>query len=235
MVKAIFLVLFSLMFSNAVHAKDLDCRKTDGNGKGWLPDFFSLDVSSDRKSVKVTRGKKQTFGNPDFKKSFLGSDFWSRGTGTSTMNEVYHYQVQLILKNNDQNYQLKMVQAGYRDLVVSGKCTEKTENPSKNNQNKTDSSAVKRNVTGWSDKVLCDNRYRWSRADYRKAIKQEIKLRGLDCNTVLKPSKETDSQAGPAGRKSRDFYMGVCAGFGVKEGTPAMESCIKSKPDPTGS
>ena len=65
------------------HAKVLSCDATKGDGKGWIPREFRIDLANDRKTAQVISPITEVFGAKPFEKSFLGSSLWSRGKGKS--------------------------------------------------------------------------------------------------------------------------------------------------------
>lgn len=127
---------------SSAHGSTLNCRKTDGDGLGWLPDRFSLSISKDRKKVQILEGRSDAFGNPDFKKSFMGSDFWSRGKGKTTSGQFRAYEIQLRLLENDTRYKLSRKAQGFYDIDVSGVCTTNGVSASTSRRTKSSSAGV---------------------------------------------------------------------------------------------
>ena len=108
--------------SIGVEAKVLSCEATKGNGRGWIPKAFQIDVSNDRKTANVISPVTDVFGAKPFEKSFLGSSLWSRGKGKSKMGEYYNYQLRLDLDSNDTEAKVVMTMQGYRDNELRFRC-----------------------------------------------------------------------------------------------------------------
>ena len=105
-----------------VEAKVLSCEATEGNGRGWIPREFRIDLANDRKTAQVISPITEVFGAKPFKKSFLGSSLWSRGKGKSDKGDYYNYQLQLDLDSNDTEARIRMTMQGYRDNELQFRC-----------------------------------------------------------------------------------------------------------------
>jgi hypothetical protein len=117
------LVATLLYFTSiGVEAKVLSCDATKGNGRGWIPKAFQIDVSNDRKTANVISPVTDVFGAKPFEKSFLGSSLWSRGKGKSKMGDYYNYQLRLDLDSNDTEAKIVMTMQGYRDNELQFRC-----------------------------------------------------------------------------------------------------------------
>jgi hypothetical protein len=117
------LVATLLYFTSiGVEAKVLSCEATKGNGRGWIPTAFQIDVSNDRKTANVISPVTDVFGAKPFEKSFLGSSLWSRGKGRSTKGDYYNYQLRLDLDSNDTEAKVVMTMQGYRDNELQFRC-----------------------------------------------------------------------------------------------------------------
>jgi hypothetical protein len=111
------LVATLLYFTSfGVEAKVLSCEATKGNGRGWIPKAFQIDVSNDRKTANVISPVTDVFGAKPFEKSFLGTSLWSRGKGKSKMGDYYNYQLRLDLDSNDTEAKVVMTMQGYPTL-----------------------------------------------------------------------------------------------------------------------
>ena len=117
------LVATLLCFTSiGVDAKVLSCEATKGNGRGWIPRAFRIDLADDRKTAQVISPTTEIFGAKPFEKSFLGSSLWSRGKGRSNMGDYYNYQLRLDLDSNDTEAKIVMKEQGYSDIEVGFKC-----------------------------------------------------------------------------------------------------------------
>ncbi|MEC8485057.1 MAG: hypothetical protein VXY99_14670, partial [Pseudomonadota bacterium] len=118
------LVATLLCFTSiGVDAKVLSCEATKGNGRGWIPREFRIDLADDRKTAQVISPTTEIFGAKPFEKSFLGSSLWSRGKGKSKTGTHYNYQLKLDLDSNDTKAKIVTKQQGYRDIEVGFRCS----------------------------------------------------------------------------------------------------------------
>ncbi len=119
------LVATLLYFTSiGVEAKVLSCEATKGDGLGWIPSEFQMNLANDRKTARVISPITEAFGAKPFKKSFIGSDLWSRGKGKSKSGDYYNYQFQLGLDSNDTYAKIVMKEQGYKDIEVEFLCSE---------------------------------------------------------------------------------------------------------------
>ena len=79
------LVATLLYFTSiGVEAKVLSCEAKKGNGRGWIPREFQIDLADDRKTACVLSPVTEVFGAKPFEKSFFGPWLHSKGKGWST-------------------------------------------------------------------------------------------------------------------------------------------------------
>lgn len=106
----------------SVHAKTMTCNAYKGDGKGWIPEIFTIDLAEDRASAKVIEPVRDTFGANTFKKGLFGSDLWSRGKGKSKDGDYYNYQFQLVFDDNDSKARIVLSMQGYHPLTLRFNC-----------------------------------------------------------------------------------------------------------------
>lgn len=184
------------------HAKVLSCEANKGNGRGWIPREFQIDLASDRKTARVISPVTEVFGAKPFEKSFFGSSLWSRGKGKSDRGDYYNYQLSLDLDLNDTEAKVVMTMQGYRDNELQFRCSEgiasgpaRVEYPPMLEQPRgVSQEATPRSLANFSDGDICESAVeepeygggiRWeSRPEYLPYV-LEASRRNLSCDQRL--------------------------------------------------
>mgnify|MGYP001167448593 CR=1 FL=1 len=116
----VFLCLFVVTESG--YAKILTCEAYKGDGKGWIPESFVVDLSEDRAKATIIDPIRDSFGAKPFEKAIFGSALWSRGKGKSKRGDYYNYQFQLIFENSDTNASIELTMHQYHPLKLYFNC-----------------------------------------------------------------------------------------------------------------
>ena len=184
------LLALTASFSMIGQAKVLSCDVSKGDGQGWIPQSFKIDLSRDRKTAKVISPVTATFGAKPFEKSLFGSSLWSRGKGKSDRGDFYNYQLQLDLHSNDTQARMKMTNQGFRDIEVNFRCSADsiatTQSTAKTESKSTNRSSYRKH-TKKSDADICFMAKAWGAKDITYA--NEVKSRGLDCGVESSASQ----------------------------------------------
>ena len=109
---------FCYFVCNFAFAELLQCSAFKGDGKGWLPEDFTIDLSSDRKTANVLQPRTDYFGNIPFEQGFLGGSLWARGKGRTSGGQFRNYQLQLDFYNGVREIRITRQAQGFYDIVL---------------------------------------------------------------------------------------------------------------------
>ena len=104
-------IVLAYLIPTEVEAKVLSCEATKGDGLGWIPREFQIDLAMTVKLPKSSLPSLRSSAQ-NLSRSHSGSSLWSRGKGKSKMGDNYNYQLRLDLDSNDTEAKVVMRQKG---------------------------------------------------------------------------------------------------------------------------